>query len=101
MGALPSVLLLLGVTVRIVRTVKWMWTTGSAFHPGIPLAMVIVAGFANAAFEDWMFAAGNYLCVFFWSLVFILVDVAPVLVSADTWESRQKQLFTAVVPSAQ
>jgi hypothetical protein len=31
----------------------------------------------HAAFEDWLFAVGYYLCVFFWSLAFIMVDVLP------------------------
>jgi hypothetical protein len=28
-------------------------------------------------FEDWLFAVGYYLCVFFWSCAFALVDLAP------------------------
>jgi hypothetical protein len=32
----------------------------------------------HAIFEDWMFAPGYYLCVFFWCMAFVLVDLAPV-----------------------
>jgi hypothetical protein len=53
-----------------------MWKTGVAAHPAVPLSIVIVAGTIHASLEDWMFAGGNYLCVFFWSLAFILVDVS-------------------------
>ena len=64
-----------------------MLKTENPFHPAIPLAMVMVAGIVHAGFEDWMFAPGNYLCVFYWSLAFIFADVAPVRVSAlaPTW----------------
>jgi hypothetical protein len=33
----------------------------------------------HAGLEDWMFAPGNYLCVFYWSMAFIFVDQAPSL----------------------
>ena len=82
-GAIPAVLVLLLIVGKIGRTVHWMWTTRSPLHPAIPIAMLLVAGFVHAAFEDWMFAAGNYMCVFFWSLAFILADVAPVSVPKE------------------
>ena len=62
---------------KILRTVSWMREYGSAFHAAIPLAMVTLAGIVHAIFEDWMFAPGYYLCLFFWSIGFVLVDVAP------------------------
>ena len=35
-------------------------------------------GLIHAAFEDWMFAPGSYLCVFFWVAAFLLIDfVSP------------------------
>ena len=36
--------------------------------------MVMVAGLLHAGFEDWLFAPGYYLCVFFWSMAFVFVD---------------------------
>ncbi len=39
---------------------------------------MMAAGLVHAAFEDWLFATGYYLCVFFWALAFVLVDVLPV-----------------------
>jgi O-antigen ligase len=77
LGVLPFFLLLLAVAGNIVRTVRWMWNTGNPSHPAVPLAMVMVAGLLSAGLEDWLFAAGYYLCVFFWSLAFILVDFVP------------------------
>jgi O-antigen ligase len=80
-GGIPCVLLLIMLLNRIYRTVNWMLATGNAFHPAIPLAMVVLAALIHAGFEDWMFAVGSYLSVMFWSLAFILVDVAPARVS--------------------
>jgi O-antigen ligase len=77
MGTLPVLILLLLILGKVLRTVFWMRASGSAIHPAIPIAMVMVAGIIHATFEDWMFAPGNYMCVFFWSLAFILADVAP------------------------
>jgi len=76
-GVAPFLFLLLALAGKILRTVLWMLNTGSPFHPAIPVAMVVVAGLLHAGFEDWMFAPGYYLCVFFWSFAFILVDIAP------------------------
>lgn len=76
-GVAPFLLLLLAVLLRVVRTLLWMLNTGSPSHPAVPLAIVIFAALIHAGFEDWLFAPGYYLCVFFWSLAFILVDFAP------------------------
>ncbi len=43
---------------------------------------MLAAGLAHAAFEDWMFAVGYYLSVFFWAMAFILVDLLPETASA-------------------
>lgn len=71
-GALRFTVLLLLLHGKILRTLIWMRNSRSASHAAVPLAMVVVAGMLHAAFEDWMFAPGNYLCVFFWSLAFLL-----------------------------
>jgi hypothetical protein len=77
LGVIPFFLLLLALLWKAVSTTLWMLNTGNPSHPAIPLAMVIIAGLIHAFFEDWLFAPGYYLCVFFWSLAFVLVDVAP------------------------
>ena len=102
-GVAPFLLVLLALTGKILRTVLWMLNTGSPFHPAVPVAMVVIAGLFHAVFEDWMFAPGYYLCVFFWSFAFILVDVAPwaPLPSFDfSWRSRlMRQGMGGVAPS--
>jgi O-antigen ligase len=76
-GVLPFVLLLLVLLRKIVETVLWMRRTGNPYHAAIPLAMVLLAGMLHAGLEDWLFAPGYYLCVFYWSMAFIFVDLAP------------------------
>jgi O-antigen ligase len=92
-GAIPFLLLLLMLLEKIVRTVVWMVRTRSANHPAVPIAAVLVAGLFHAAFEDWLFAPGYHLCVLFWSLAFIFVDVAPSSIprAAVAWRFREVQ----------
>jgi O-antigen ligase len=100
-GSLPSFGLLLVLIGQVIRTVLLRSST-SPLHPAIPLAMLVVAGLVHASFEDWMFAAGNYLCVFFWSLAFIFIDLAPVArVSEHAATSAQnpgQQAFARATP---
>jgi O-antigen ligase len=77
LGVIPFALLLCLLLIKTVQTVIWMRRTGKAFHPAVPLAIVIVAGLLHAGFEDWLFAPGYYLCVLFWSFGFMLVDYVP------------------------
>lgn len=76
-GVVPFFFLLAVLMSKIARTMAWMFKTRISSHPTIPLALVMVAGLVHAGFEDWLFAPGYYLCVFFWSMAFILADLAP------------------------
>jgi len=77
LGVVPFVILLLMTSYQIWRVSRWMRKTRSAQHYAIPLAMVCVAGLVHAGFEDWMFAVGYYLTVFFWTSAFLLCDLQP------------------------
>jgi O-antigen ligase len=77
LGVMPFFLMVMVLLAMILRTVAWMIRTGNPAHPAVPLAMVIISGLLHAGLEDWLFAPGYYLCVFFWSIAFILVDVVP------------------------
>lgn len=77
LGILPFLCLILMLAREVVRTTSWMRLHNSLLHPAVPLAMVVSAGLVHAAFEDWLFAPGYYLCVFFWSLAFLLSELAP------------------------
>lgn len=83
-GVLPFVVLIVILLRKVVETVVWMRRTGNAYHPAVPLAMVMLAGMLHACLEDWLFAPGYHLCVFYWSLAFIFVDYAPALATADS-----------------
>ncbi len=76
-GDVPFFALILLLSVNVARALRQMHRTGNVFSPVIPLAGVLTAGLVHAAFEDWLFAPGYYLCVFFWTLAFIMVDVLP------------------------
>jgi O-antigen ligase len=77
LGVLPFLLIVFAILLKVVRTVLWMLNTNSPLHPAVPIAMIVLTGLIHAVFEDWLFAPGYYLCVFFWCLAFVLVDVAP------------------------
>jgi O-antigen ligase len=85
LGAAPFLFLVLVVLRNIWRTVAWMSNSTSPYHPAVPLAMVVLAGLINAGFEDWLFAVGYYLSVFFWCLAFVLADVLPARQNEPLW----------------
>ena len=94
-GSLPVLVLLLMIAKRISQTIRWVRATGNPAHPGVPVALLLLAAIIHAGFEDWMFAPGNYMCVFFWCLAFILVDLTPPVLRysarfrmAGTWERK-------------
>jgi hypothetical protein len=79
LGAVPFVVLLFMLLRMLVRVCRWMRRTGNPYHYCIPLSLVAIAGLVHACFEDWLFAVGSYLCLFFWVSVFLLIDLAPEL----------------------
>jgi hypothetical protein len=85
-GDVPFFALVTLTAVNVGRALAKMRRTSNILAPAIPLAGVLAAGLVHAAFEDWLFAPGYYLCVFFWTLAFIMVDVlaapAPSVASA-------------------
>jgi hypothetical protein len=56
---------------------SWLRRTANLRHYGVPVAMVRTAGLVHAGFEDWLFAVGYYLTVFFWVLAFAFLDILP------------------------
>ena len=83
-GVMPFVFLLFLVVRMMVQMCLWMRRTSNIYHPGIPMAMVLVAGLVHAFFEDWLFAVGYHLCVFFWIMAFLLKDLLPSPAGANT-----------------
>jgi O-antigen ligase len=76
-GVVPFFCLVVLTAVNLGRVVKWLGHTRNPFSPAVPIAAVLTAGLVHAMFEDWLFAVGYYICVFFWSLAFMLPDLIP------------------------
>src|SRR5439155_629823 len=75
LGVVPFSFLITFIVLNIGKVFSRIRRTGDVFSPAVPVAAILAAGLVDAAFEDWLFAIGYYLCVFFWALAFILVDV--------------------------
>ena len=76
-GAIPFFALVLMVAANVVRSLTWSRHSRHSLSPLAPIAAVVAAGLVHAAFEDWLFAVGYYLCILFWALAFVLVDLLP------------------------
>jgi O-antigen ligase len=77
LGILPFVALLTVTVANVWKVCAWMNRTADQRNYSIPLAMVVLSGLCHASFEDWLFAAGSYLCVYFWFFAFLLADLVP------------------------
>jgi len=64
------------------RGLVGVWRTGNIYSPVVPAAAVVVAGLIGATFEDWLFAVGYHVSVFFWAMAFILPDLTQQTVDA-------------------
>lgn len=74
LGVWPFVLLVGLLSARLIKAFRWMFKTANPSHPIVPLTILVTAGLIHAVFEDWLFAPGYYLCVFFWAVAFVFVD---------------------------
>jgi len=91
LGVLPFYFLIFLTASKVRKVFAWLRQGGDVFSPALPAAAIVAAGLIHAMFEDWMFAVGYYLCVFFWAMAFILADLAPAPMAAYSRSS-------AVVP---
>jgi len=76
-GLIPFIALLSIVVGLVARTCRAIRRTADPRNYALPLVLVCIAGLTHAVFEDWLFAVGYYLCVFFWTSVFLLYDLQP------------------------
>jgi Lipid A core - O-antigen ligase and related enzymes len=76
-GVLPFIALLIMTLTNVWKVCRLMNRTSEVRYYSIPLAMVVLSGFVHASFEDWMFAVGSYLSLFFWVCAFVLADLVP------------------------
>lgn len=104
LGLTPFVVLFLLIFRLIYRGCSRMWRTREVNSFVVPLVLVCVAGLVHAFFEDWLFAAGFHLNVFFWSSVFVLADLqsgasAEATGPARAWNSVTVRARPIAVPS--
>ncbi len=79
LGVIPFLLLIGLLIANVTRSIVWIRKTGNIYSPIVVLSAIMAAGLVHAGLEDWLFAVGYYLCVFFWSLAFMFVDVVKAL----------------------
>jgi len=77
LGVVPFIALVLALALKVSGVFVWLRRTANYRHFSVPVAMVLAAGFIHAGFEDWLFAVGYYLSVFFWVLAFAFMDLLP------------------------
>ena len=77
LGVVPFYALVLLAARNAGFIFAWARRTQDVFSPAIPAAAIVTAGLIDAMFEDWLFAVGYYVCVFFWVMAFVLVDLMP------------------------
>ena len=76
LGIVPFVILLVLLLRAATRVYLWMRRNQSPNNYAVVFAMIVIAGLIHAGFEDWLFAVGSYLSVFFWVAAFLLIDLA-------------------------
>lgn len=77
LGVLPFYTLIVMLALKVGGVFAWLRRTANVGHYVVPVAMVLTAGLVHAGFEDWLFAVGYYLSVFFWVLAFSFLDILP------------------------
>jgi O-antigen ligase len=82
LGVFPFYLLVLVTAWQAKRALSQLRRSGNIASPAVPAAAVIIAGVIGAGFEDWLFAVGYYVSVFFWVMAFILTDLLPAPMSS-------------------
>lgn len=94
-GVLPFIALVVVTASNVWKVCARMRRTADPSHYSIPLAMVVLSGLIHASFEDWLFAVGSYLSVFFWVCAFQLADVIPDAVVAPVSGAVPSYAFPA------
>jgi len=75
LGVFPFAAIIALTLSNVWKVCAWMRRTADPRPYAIPLAMVVLSGLVHANFEDWLFAVGSYLSLFFWVCAFLLADM--------------------------
>ena len=100
LGVVPFYFLVVLAASNAGRVFLWVRRSSNAFSPALPAAAIVVAGLVGAMFEDWLFAVGYYVCVFFWSIGFILADILPEQAVVYAPQSVARETYYQAVPQA-
>ena len=101
LGVIPFYSLILLTAANVRNVLSRLHRTGNISSPAVPVALILLAGLVEAGFEDGLLAVGYYLCVFFWSLAFILDDLIHAsgqIVYRPENSMPAYEQFTAVAP---
>jgi len=98
LGVVPFYFLAALAAANVGRVFVWVRRTSNAFSPALPAAAIILAGLVDAMFEDWLFAVGYYVCVFFWSINFILADILPEQAVVYSPRSLARETYDGAIP---
>ena len=77
LGVVPFAALIILLLANVGIVFRKMRTGSVLAAPASLLGAFVLAGLTHAFFEDWLFAPGSYLCVFFWAMAYILQDFVP------------------------
>jgi O-antigen ligase len=77
LGVWPFAVLLAVIIFNVGKVCVWMRRTSDSRDYSVPMAMVVVSGLVEGLFEDSLFAAGSYFCLYFWIFAFLLADYVP------------------------
>jgi len=94
LGLVPFAILLILTLRNAWRVCVWVRRTGNLRSYAVPFSIVIIGAVVHAAFEDWLFAVGYYLCVFFWICAFMVTDfVSTAPKPAPQWPTERSWVF--------
>jgi O-antigen ligase len=96
LGIVPFIILLALLLRTATRVYLWMRRNESPNNYAVVFAMIVIAGLIHAGFEDWLFAVGSYLSVFFWVAAFLLIDLAAQFKSDQRAVPRSFVAFSQV-----
>jgi O-antigen ligase len=89
LGILPFLILFIFIVRQIGRGCSQMWRTQDARAYAVPLVLICVSGLIHAFFEDWLFAVGSYLNIFFWTSAFLLAQLQSERAQESTLVGRR------------
>jgi len=100
LGGAPFAVLVYLILLNLTRVALWMRRRRDAAVPAVLFAAILIAGLANATFEDWLFAPGYYLCVLFWVFAFLLVQFRPTCLPQESHNHMAIQTWPARLGAA-